>query len=164
MKTFLTFISGLMMLLCITNSSLVVNAQIKKSTLYLHKAKVLDSVFFQQLDSILNVNEMENHKFYGVNISNRNNHINKNMEILLFGFETLINEDSYIVDFKGRIYCIDTNLNNVLVIKDKPFSITYNLPIRPDMGDFISTYLILEYKNKKLKVKADSRYDKYLVE
>ena len=130
----------------------------------IYTAAVKDKIFFHQLDSILNINEMETHRFYGVYISNRNNHINNGMKIRLFGFETLINEDSYIVDFKGRRYCIDTNLNNVLVIKDKPFSITYNLPMRPNMGDFISTYLILEYKNKKLKVKADSRYDKYLVE
>lgn len=86
------------------------------------------------------------------------------MKLILSGFETLIDTDLYLAEFNKRRYCLDKNLNNSLISKDKQFSFTLDLSKGLVMGDFIGTILVLEYKNKKLTIEADSRIDRYLVE
>lgn len=164
MKAFISFANCLAILLSIANSSFIINAQQEKTTLYYNKAIILDTLFFQQLDSILDVNKMEKHKYYYIDFSSKYKDIANKMEFTLHGFETLIYEKGYIADYNRRKYYIDTKSDNNLVKKGRRFSITYNLPIRPHINDFNSTYMVFIYENKKLQLTADSRVDLYLVE
>lgn len=163
MKTIVKSMFIVIVMFFMINNSIYINAQKEKtSTIYFHKAKILDSIFFHQLDSILNIKQIEYHKFYRIRYDN----MLDGMKLILSGFETdaLIDTDLYLVKFNKRRYWLDKKLNNSLILKDKQFSHTYDLSRGLVMGDFVSTYLILEYKNKKLTVEADSRVDKYLVE
>lgn len=153
---------NLIYLLLLLFSQNIYGQENKTKQYEIYTAVVKDEKFFHQLDSILNIKQIEYHKFYRIRYDN----MLDGMKLILSGFETdaLIDTDLYLVKFNKRRYWLDKKLNNSLILKDKQFSHTYDLSRGLVMGDFISTYLILEYKNKKLTVEADSRVDKYLVE
>lgn len=152
----------IMILLYATFFHIGINAQQhERWALYFHKANIIDTVFFQQLDSVLSTQKVEEHKYYAISLMKINEDDNS-IEILLDGFETLQNEDLYIVKFNKRIYCVDKSLDGLVITKGKQFSINSDLKLV--MEDFIKTFLHLIYKNKKIVVKADSRIDKYMLE
>ncbi len=144
-----------------------------------YTARIIDTRFFQQLDSIVtNVYKLK-YKYYMLIVWNKErtsvDHVASKSDSVLYlsiggrvtpmvyGFG---NYRFYETRYRNRTYFIGKGVDNILIRKSakKVYTLS-NQTIKDNMlKDMYSPYLLLEYKNKKLTVEADSRVDDYLNE
>lgn len=133
----------------------------KHITQQFYVAQVLDSIFFNQLDSIVKEKDLSIYRYIEIERNNCSQNSPK-ISILIRGFDTPMNNKLYQVKYKDMVYFFDDRLNKILIQKVGSKYINHSAYV--NMRDFDSPILILNYTNKKLTIEADSRVDRYLVE
>ncbi len=154
-----------------------INGQTKQYDAY--TARIIDTRFFQQLDSIVtNVYKLK-YKYYMLIVWNKErtsvDHVASKSDSVLYlsigGRVTpmvygLGNYRFYETRYRNRTYFIGKGVDNILIRKSakKVYELS-NKTIKDNIvKDLYSPLILMEYKNKKLSVEADSRVDDYLNE